>query len=690
MIERTTTTLSNKQKTVNISLTNRSIHVGAATLFSLFIVWLVAISNSKAKDDGIATGQAASSAIVALRTNASFGEFVSERTEGWTFAEPTQTIPLPATPNWSITGDLNVARRYHAATLLPDRKVLVIGGWGGGPSNSAELYDPATGKWTPTGSSNKDHYYPTATLLPNGKVLVVSDTSIGPHGGGAELYDPSTGTWSLTGSLNNTDYRTWHTTTLLPNGKVLVVGGADGDFLFIATKSAELYDPATGTWTSTGDLNEFRAAHTATLLPNGKVLVVGGVDTDEDGPIHSSAEIYDPITGIWTTTGSLSTGRCWHTATLQPNGKVLVAGGLTQGLNDYRTINSAELYDPSTGNWSTTGSLSIARDYQTATLLPDGNVLVAAGSGTNNASPTALNTAELYDQYTGTWSLTSSLNTVRYQHTATLLSNGKVLVAGDAVAGGAKSAELFDLGQPQSGTVASVSAASYSLMGLASEGIAAGFGAGLATTTIGAATVPLPTELAGTTVKVKDSAGAERSAPLFFVSPTQVNYQIPSGTAAGPATVTITSGDGSVSIGVALVSAVAPSLFTANGDGKGVASAIALRIKADGSRSYEEVAEFDQAQNGFVPLPIDLGPEDDQVFLVLFGTGIRFRSSVSSVIATIGGEYASVTFADSQGDFEGLDQVNVLLPRSLIGRGEADLLLTVDAQMANPVRVKVK
>src|SRR5262249_17822038 len=155
-----------------------------------------------------------------------------------------------------------------------------------------------------------------------------------------------------------------------------------------------------------------------------------------------------------------------------------------------------------------------------------------------NTSYTSLNIAELYDLSTGTWSFTSSLNKKRYGHTATLLSNGKVLVAGGSSQSGnditiLKGAELFDLGRPQSGTVTSVSAASYGLMGLASEGIAAGFGAGLATSTIRATTLPLPTELAGTTVKVKDSAGAERLAPLFSVSPTQVNYQIPVGTAAG-------------------------------------------------------------------------------------------------------------------------------------------------------------
>jgi len=240
------------------------------------------------------------------------------------------------------------------------------------------------------------------------------------------------------------------------------------------------------------------------------------------------------------------------------------------------------------------------------------------------------------------------------------------------------------------GTVTSVSAASYGLMGLASEGIAAGFGAGLATTTIGATTLPLPTEFARTTVKVKDSAGAERLAPLFSVSPTQVNYQIPVGTAAGEATVIITSGDGSVSTGVALIHAVAPSLFTANADGRGVAAAIALRVRADGSQQYESIAKFDPAQNKFVPLPLDLGSEGDRVFLILYGTGIRFRSSLSSVIATIGGAYAEVSFAGAQPDFVGIDQVNVLLPRSLAGRGEVGALLTVDAQMSNRVLINIK
>ncbi|MGH9847726.1 MAG: hypothetical protein ACREEM_54245, partial [Blastocatellia bacterium] len=215
----------------------------------------------------------------------------------------------------------------------------------------------------------------------------------------------------------------------------------------------------------------------------------------------------------------------------------------------------------------------------------------------------------------------------------------------------------------------------------------------LATTMQSATVSPLPTTLAGTSVKVRDSAGSERLAPLFFVSPTQVNYQIPLGTANGAATVTITSGDGKVSAGTTRIASVAPGLFAADASGRGLAAALALRIKADGSQQFEPVARFDPAQNKFVAVPIDLGPESDQVFLILFGTGIRYRSSLSAAAATIGGPIgvdAQVTFAGAQGGFAGLDQVNVRLSRSLIGRGELDVVLTVDGQTANTVTLSIR
>jgi Galactose oxidase, central domain/Kelch motif len=213
---------------------------------------------------------------------------------------------------------------------------------------------------------------------------------------------------------------------------VLVAGGSGSSG---PLSDAELYDPVAGTWAATGSLSTARFQHTATLLPSGKVLVAGG-----SGPLSlSSAELYDPVAGSWSSTGSLSTARYQHTATLLPNGKVLVAGGL--GGSD--VLSSAELYDPALGTWSTTGSLNTARRSHTATLLPSGKVLVVGGFG----GSAVLSSAELYDPGLGTWSTTGSLNTARVDHTARLLPSGKVLVAGGVNTGIAlSSAELYDQG----------------------------------------------------------------------------------------------------------------------------------------------------------------------------------------------------------------------------------------------------
>jgi len=239
-------------------------------------------------------------------------------------------------------------------------------------------------------------------------------------------------------------------------------------------------------------------------------------------------------------------------------------------------------------------------------------------------------------------------------------------------------------------TVKGVSAASYDGSALTSEAIVATFGSNLATATEIAAAVPLPTTLAGTTVKVKDSAGTERLAPLFFVSPGQINHQMPPGTANGNATVTVASGNTTVATGTALIASVAPGLFSANSSGQGVASGYVLRLKADNSQGVEAINQYDSGQSKFVSVPINLGPPTDQVFLILFGTGIRGRSSLAGVSAKIGGTDVQVSFAGPQGDFVGLDQLNIQLPQSLAGRGEIDLVLTVDGKTANTVRVNIK
>jgi uncharacterized protein (TIGR03437 family) len=240
------------------------------------------------------------------------------------------------------------------------------------------------------------------------------------------------------------------------------------------------------------------------------------------------------------------------------------------------------------------------------------------------------------------------------------------------------------------GALAAVSAASFRGAELTSESIASLFGQNLATTTAGVTTTTLPTTLAGTQVRVRDSAGTERLAPLFFVSPLQANFLMPAGTVNGPATLTLTSGNGATSVGTINIVSVAPGLFAANANGQGVAAAVALRVRANGSQSYEAMTRFDSTTSSFVFVPIDLGLATDQVFLVLFGTGLRNRSSATAVTAQIGGAAAQVTFAGPQGIQIGLDQVNVLLPRTLAGRGDVAVALTVDGKTTNTVRASIR
>jgi len=237
---------------------------------------------------------------------------------------------------------------------------------------------------------------------------------------------------------------------------------------------------------------------------------------------------------------------------------------------------------------------------------------------------------------------------------------------------------------------ANVSAASFSGTELAADSIATAFGSGLATTTGEATGATLPTVLAGTTVKIGSVAGTGRDAPLFFVSPRQVNYQIPPGTANGRVTVSIISSDGQLSSGKIDIVTVAPGLFGANANGQGAAAAVALRVRADNSRTFEPVFRFDAAQNRFVSIPLDLGPEGEQVFLILFGTGIRSRGSLAAVTARIGGADAQVTFAGAQGSLVSLDQVNLLIPRILIGRGAVEIALTADGKIANTVEANIR
>jgi N-acetylneuraminic acid mutarotase len=322
-------------------------------------------------------------------------------------ATPTDSAEIydPDTGSWTNVGSMTTGRSSHAATRLLDGRVLVFGGRNADSIEltSAEIFDPLTGVWSPTGSMmNSALPIRRAILLPapDGRVVAISDSS-------TEIYDPAVGTWLSKTAM--TTYRSYFTTTLLMDGTILVTGGG----------SSETYNPLTDTWTGTGDVATATGyQHTATLLADGTVLVAAGSDNN----LHT--EVFNPVTRKWTRTGDMATKLAGHTATLLNNGQVLFAGGeMWSG----RVLTTAQLFTPNEGPWFFTGSMLAERMDHAAVLLPDGRVLVSGG---NQANGVILNSAEIYNPLTSAWELTGNMTTARTNHTLTLLQSGLVLVTG--------------------------------------------------------------------------------------------------------------------------------------------------------------------------------------------------------------------------------------------------------------------
>jgi uncharacterized protein (TIGR03437 family) len=312
-----------------------------------------------------------------------------------------------------------------------------------------------------------------------------------------------------------------------------------------------------------------------------------------------------------------------------------------------------------------------------------GFTLTVTGTGFINGSRIRWNGTELATTFVSATQLTAQLAAADIANAGT----ARITVINVPPGGGVSSEAALTIARP----AANVSAASYLAQAFAPDSIVAAFGLNLATGVELATAVPLPTNLRGTTVLVRDSAGKEQLAALFFVAPGQVNYLLPTGLAAGSALVIITSGGGEVSANLLTISPTAPALFSANANGAGVAAAVALRVRTNGEQVFEPVAQLNSTTGRQVPVPISLGPEGEQVYLVAFGSGIRGRSSLNAVTATLGGVPIPVSFAQAQGSLAGLDQVNLgPVPRSLANRGVVDLIISVDGKQANTVQFSIQ
>jgi hypothetical protein len=387
------------------------------------IIWSTTAQGVATVSNGLVTAVAVGSAQIRATSEGKTGDV---------------TITVTTYP-WSATGSLTTGRTLHTATLLADGRVLVTGGQTlDTPQSlrSSELYNPTTGSWTATGNMTTPRVNHVAVRLQDGRVLVAGGTDQQTRLSSAEIYNPATGTWTATGSLVTA--RQLAAAVLLNNGRVLIIGGSGSNANLDPLSSTEMYNPANSQWASAAPMSVGRVGFTALLLSTGKILVAGGAAGTFSTPqLHSSAELYEPLTGQWTGTGFFLTARAFHAAVLLANGSPLMVGG-----SNFLSVayGATDIYDLVSGGWTATGSLLTPRLSHTATRLPNGNVLVAGGTGALGV----LGSVEVYNPATGTWSAAAALRVARLNHAAVLLTNGKVLVVGGQGAGASTSAELFD------------------------------------------------------------------------------------------------------------------------------------------------------------------------------------------------------------------------------------------------------
>lgn len=335
----------------------------------------------------------------------------------------------PALP----VSDMKVPRTGHTATLLRDGRVLVAGGnferelQGSGEfhaippgSRGAEIFDTATGRWSFTAAMNRGRRGHAAVLLDDGRVFVVGGESSYAYrflpGGTAEIYDPAADTWSPTSPMSMYQARFALAATRLADGRVLVTGGGDLDGWSFG---AEIYDPSTDSWSLTPGLAEARFGHTASALDDGRVLVVGGVDNNSGAAL--GPEMLDPLSRSSEPPAAMFSKRVGHEASPLSGGRLLVSGGSASPQTD--------IYDPASARWSAGSELATNRAYHAAIPLADGSVVLLGGADLTEEQPVPLASVELWREGAASRAL-APLTQPRWSHTATLLPDGSILVAG--------------------------------------------------------------------------------------------------------------------------------------------------------------------------------------------------------------------------------------------------------------------
>jgi len=487
-----------------------------------------------------------------------------------------------------------------------------------------------------------------STAVLDGKIYVIAGfNSSGGNTNTVDVYDPQTNTWSSAAPL---PIATNHNVAAVAAGKLYAFGGT--------SSRTFLYNPQLNSWSDVAPMR-FQHANTAAVgVINDRIYVAGG-----NGPNmnQTELEVYDPAANTWTQLASMSVPRN-HTAGGAINGKFYVVGGRPGDT----AASALEVYDPATNIWTRLANMPTGRSGIGAGVV-NGELYVFGGE-----QPRQFDNVEVYNPLNNTWTQLAPMQTPKHGIFASVIGNRVYIPAGATQQGlGATNInEVFTVN-----TASTVSAASFNNQ-LAAKAIVAAFGTGLATTTQAAASQPLPAELGGTTVKITDSAGTTRSAPLFYVSPQQVNYQIPADTASGPAIVFVTGADGRVSTGAIQILAAAPAFFSFSQNGQGAAVALDAFT--------------------FTLPPFSATRSNGQPNIItFFGSGLGADATdvdgniAANVQATIDGAPVVVQYAGRAPGFTGLNQLNLVLPAG-ISSGTHNVQITRNGVASNVVTIAVQ